>query len=77
MLVLLYIVVSNLAFVCYGMRFCEPMSGVELVRLWQIGLIEVMFEVPTIGLKIYRRVKDKFPTEDRSDKVFLDVKKED
>jgi hypothetical protein len=36
-----------------------------------------MFEVPTIGLKIYRRVKDKFPTEDRSDKVFLDVKKED
>lgn len=73
-MVVLFIVIANEALKCYGIRFCEPASSVELVRLWEIGAVEVMFEgvLGNQAIKVYRRIKDKFklPEEDRTDKIF-------
>lgn len=69
-MIVLFIVIGNEVLRCYGMRFCESFSAVALTRLWEIGLVEIMFE-GTVGgvlLKVFRRVKDKLPTEDRKDK---------
>lgn len=54
------IVATNQVVQCFGMRFCELISPVMLVKLWEIGSVELMFELAGT-LKIYRRVKDKFP----------------
>ena len=69
-MIVLFVVVANTVIQCFGMRFCDDFSPVELVRLWQAGFIEIMFENALV--KVYRRVRDKLPTEDREDKK-LDV----
>ena len=72
MITLLFIVIANEALKCVGFRYCEPMSSVELVRMWQIGLLELMYEGIVGGtlLRIYRRASDKFPgKEDREDRL--------
>lgn len=66
-MIVLFLVVANTAFVCYGARFCEAFDPVILTRLWTAGAIELMFEAAGV-LKVYRRVKDKLPPEDREDK---------
>lgn len=71
-MVVLFIVIANEVLKCYGARFCEPGSAVELTRLWQIGAVEVMFEgvIGGAALKVWRRVKDKFPQDTgREDKI--------
>lgn len=72
-MVVLFIVIANEVLKCYGMRFCEPGSATELTRLWQIGLVEVMFEGIVGGtlVKVWRRINDKTASmrEDRSDLI--------
>jgi hypothetical protein len=59
-MVVLFIVVANMALRCLGARWCEEFDSVALVRMWEVGGIELMFEIPGV-IKIYRRVSDKFP----------------
>ena len=54
----LFIVVANMVIKCLGMRFCEEYSSVVFLRLWEVGAVEIMFELPGI-VRIYRRLKDK------------------
>ncbi len=60
-MIVLFIVIANEVLKCYGVRFCEPVYGVELVRLWEAGFAEVMFEGIIGGAitKVYRMSKDK------------------
>lgn len=70
----IFIVIANEVLQCYGARFCDAFSPVELTRLWQLGLVEVMSEgvLGGVAYKIWRRIKDKFPNshevEERQDK---------
>ena len=68
-MIVTFIVIANEVLKCYGARFCEPMSAVELTRMWQVGLVEVMFEgtIGGIAMKVWRRIKDKFPSQDEID----------
>ena len=70
MITVLFIVVANEAFQCVGTRWCDPFSAVELTRMWQLGLVEIMFESPGL-LKVYRRTRDKFAElrQDRMDRM--------
>lgn len=61
-MVVLFIVVANMVIRCLGMRWCEEFNSVIFLRYWDIGAVEMMFEIPGI-IKIYRMVKDKFPKE--------------
>jgi hypothetical protein len=63
-MVVLFIVVANQAFRCLGARWCEEFDPVALVRMWEVGSIELMFEVPGV-IKIYRRIKDKLVQNDK------------
>lgn len=73
MMVILFIVIANEVLKCYGMRFCEPGSAIELTRLWEIGLVESMFEgiIGGASIKVWRRTRDKFPdtNSDKLDKI--------
>lgn len=72
----IFLVIANEVLKCVGARFCEPFSAVELTRMWQIGLVEVMSEgfLGHVAYKVWRRVKDKFPSSEeiaeRQDKKF-------
>ena len=68
-MIVLFIVIANEVLKCYGARYCEPVSGVELIRMWEAGFAEVMFEslVAGIKVKIYRMNRDKIEREDRKD----------
>lgn len=77
-MVIFFIVIANEVLKCFissrlGIRYCENGSSTELVRLWQIGIVELAFE-GTLGgvlVKIYRRLTDRINVgEDRNDKVF-------
>lgn len=69
-MVILFIVIFNEVLKCYGFRYCDSGDSVELIRLWQLGLVEVMFEgtVGGVAVKIWRRLHDKH--------VDLDIYKE-
>lgn len=60
-MVVLFIVIANAVLKCYGARFCEEVAAQELIRLWEIGLVEVMFEgsIGGVVIKVYRKIKDK------------------
>lgn len=61
-MIILFIVIANEVLKCYGIRFCEAFNPVELTRMWEVGLVEAMFE-GTIGgvtIKIWRRLRDRF-----------------
>jgi hypothetical protein len=73
-MIVLFIVIANEVLKCYGVRFCEPGSALELTRLWQIGLVEITFEgtVGGVAVKVWRRVRDKISIDkatERSDKI--------
>jgi hypothetical protein len=68
MITVLYIVIHNIPYMIVGARWVEPIDPLTITRLWQTGIIELMFEAPGIW-KIYRRIKDKLQI-DRSDVVF-------
>lgn len=74
-MVVLFIVIANEVLKCYGIRFCEPGSAVEITRLWQLGLVEVSFEgvVGGVAVTVWRRLTDKYIDHDkvkeRADKV--------
>lgn len=61
-MVVLFIVVANMVLRCLGARWCEEFSSVEFLRMWEIGSVEIMFELPGI-IKIYRRKQDKIDKE--------------
>lgn len=75
-MVILFIVIFNEVLKCYGIRYCDEGSAVELTRLWQLGLVEVMFEgtVGGVAVKIWKRLTDKHVDYDllkeRKDKQF-------
>lgn len=79
-MIVLFIVIANEVLKCYGFRFCDEGSQVELVRLWQLGLVEVLFEgtVGGVAIKIWRRLTDKHVDQkhirdnlkERGDKLF-------
>lgn len=75
-MVILFVVIMNEVLKCYGFRFCDMGDPVELTRLWQMGLAEVMFEgtVGGVAIKIWRKISDKSPDhdklKDRGDKLF-------
>jgi hypothetical protein len=66
---IIFIVVANQVLQCLGARYCDSVDPVLFTRMWEAGVVEVMFELPGV-MKVYRRVKDKFAglREDRSDK---------
>lgn len=74
-MIVLFIVIANEVLRCYGIRFCEVGSAVELTRLWQLGAVELTFEgtVGGVAVKVWRRLRDKSIDHDkvkeRSDKV--------
>lgn len=74
-MIVVYIVIANEVLKCYGFRFCEFVPGIEVMRLWQIGLLEVAFEGTLLGgisIKIWRRIHDKIRPDivnDRADKI--------
>lgn len=74
-MIVIFIVIANEVLKCYGVRFCEPGSAIELTRLWQLGLVEVTFEgiLGNTAIKIWRRIRDKAydreKAEERADKV--------
>jgi hypothetical protein len=68
MITVLYFVIHNVAYMVVGSRYVELIDPQTIMRLWQIGSLEAMIEVPGVW-KLYRRVKDKL-TEDRSDRIF-------
>ncbi len=73
-MVIIFIVVANEVLKCYGMRYCEPGSAIELMRLWQIGFVEIMAEA-TLGnvlVRVWRRKSDKIVPDlnnDRGDAI--------
>lgn len=75
-MVIVYIVVANALEVlkCYGFRWCEPVPAQELMRLWQIGMVEIAGEAVLggVAIKVWRRLRDKvsLPKEDRGDRIF-------
>jgi hypothetical protein len=77
-MVTIFIVVANEALMCVGIRWCEPFSAVELTRMWQLGAIEVMGEglLGGVAVKVWRRVKDKFPKTMRTDRLDKDLSNE-
>lgn len=74
-MIVFFIVIANEVLKCYGIRFCEIGSAIELTRLWQIGLVETTFEgvVGGIVVKVWRRITDKNidydKVNERADKV--------
>ena len=61
-----FVVIANEVIKCYistqvGIRLCEPIGGVELIRLWELGLVEIAFEGTISGLavKLWRKISDK------------------
>ena len=73
-MIVLFIVIANEVLKCYGVRFCDEGSAIEITRLWQLGLVEVVFEgtVGGVVVKVWRRLRDKIDphvVKERSDKV--------
>lgn len=61
-MIVLFIVVANQVLQCFGARFCDYFNSVDFIRMWEIGAVETMFE--GLGIKIYRRVRDKITKEE-------------
>lgn len=61
-MITLFIVIGSEVLQCVGVRFCDGFSPVELTRMWELGLVEVMFEgvLGSVAIKIYRRTRDRF-----------------
>ena len=73
-MVILFIVVANEVLECIGPIACGGFDPVELVRLWQVGALEVLFEGYLGGrvVKIYNKVRGRgTDVEDRGD-IILD-----
>lgn len=74
-MIVFFIVIANEVLKCYGIRFCEIGSAIEITRLWQLGLVEISFEgiVGGTAIKIWRRLTDKNidydKVKERSDKI--------
>lgn len=75
-MVVLFIVIGSEVLQCLGARYCDYFSPVELTRMWQLGLVEVMSEgiLGGVAYKIWRRVKDRLPQSeiDKRQDVLLD-----
>jgi hypothetical protein len=71
-MIVLFIIVGDLVLKCIGARYCEDFSPVLLTKMWEFGLVELMFESTGV-IRIYRKTKDKITKEElkeRMDKRF-------
>lgn len=58
-MIVFFIAISGFIIQCVGARWCEVIDSVLFHHMWEAGIVELMFELPAVGLKIYRRKEDK------------------